>query len=494
MLLRHRTPLLAFGLLWGAVVFAQTPPPKNTFARYLAECEKPAVEFFGVFLAEQKVGYMSSTCGFVDKGKTQLRMQSHMLMRVRVGGKEVSREVTQEEVYEAKPQGKLLHMTVLLKGDGGEQTLRGKRTNQGFEVVRERPGMPKDTLRPGEVLQTLEDANLPFLSFLQKAPLQGNQWDWTEFRGQGIETRMGKTQTRRVGGIPAHMQEIVLHLSKDKLNISYWFDEAGQLHEVELALGLRAVAQPEETAKTLDKVDLFGLVRVVLPKALSTKALQAPSVLNYTLKDFPQGLAVSLGRQTFGPLKDGLQNLRVEALLPPRPQANFPLKDPEAGKNLEATPQIESGLPAVLALAKKVVGKEKNAWAAAQKINRWVFQNMKKSYGASADTTQLILQQMKGDCTEHSLLAVSLLRSLGIPARRVNGLVYAPQVDDPVPALYWHQWVEVYVGLWVEMDPTFNEAVASSGHIALGRELETQMVQGFGQIHIVEVHPEKKER
>ncbi|MCL2178447.1 MAG: transglutaminase-like domain-containing protein [Proteobacteria bacterium] len=488
MLAQHRKPLLVFLLLlWTAGALGAAPP--RAFARYLAECEKPTTEFFGIFLANQKVGYMSSVCRFVDKSKTQIRMETHMFMRVVVGAKEVSREVGQVEVYEAKPKGKLLQVTVLMKGDGGEQKLSGKRTAKGFEVVRERPGMPNDSLEPGAVLQNIEDANLPLLGFLQKAPLQGNQWDWTEFKSHRIETTMGKTQTRFVGGVHAPMQEVVLTSARDKLNVSYWFDEAGKLHEVELALGLRALAQPEAVAKTLDKVDLFNLVRVVLPKALSIKALQAPSVWNYTLKEFPQALAVSSPRQQFGPPKNGLQTLRVQALLPSHTQATFPLGDPEAGKNLEATSQIESKLPAVLSLAKKIVGKEKKAWAAAQKINQWVFKNIRKSYGASADTTQLILQQMKGDCTEHALLATSLLRSLGIPARRVNGLVYAPQEED-VPALYWHQWVEVYVGQWVEMDPTFGEGVASAGHIALGRELEAQMVQGFGQIRIVDVQQE----
>ena len=483
--------LLFLSLAFSTVGFAQKPTPQKVFAQYLAECEKPDVEFFGVFLANQKVGYMSSSCAFVDKAKTQLRIETHMFLRVVVGPKEVSREVHQTEVYEAKPRGKLLKTTVLLSGDGGNQKLSGQRKGARFEVTRERPGMPDDVLSPGEVLQTLEDISLPLLSFLQKKPLQGNHWDWTQFKHHHTQTALGKTQMRFAGGIQSRMQEVLLTSTDGELNASHWFDEAGKLREIELAPGMRAVLEPEETAKRLDRVDLFNLVRVVLPKALAAEALQAPSVLNYTLKDFPKELALVSPRQTFSPLEGGLQNLRVEAALPQNTQATFPLADPEGGKNLEATSQIESRLPAVVALAKKIVGAEKNAWAAARKINRWVFQNVKKSYGVSADTTQLILKQMEGDCTEHSLLAVSLLRSLGIPARRMNGLVYAPQMGDDTPALYWHQWTEVHVGVWVEMDPTFNEEVASAGRIALGRELGAHIVQGFGQIRIVEVRQEK---
>jgi hypothetical protein len=435
---------------------------------------------------------MSSSCGFVDKAKTQLGIETYMLLRVVVGTKEVTREVRQAEVYEAKPQGRLLRMTVLMKGDGGDQKLSGQRKGARFEVTRERPDMPNDMLSPGEVLQTIEDANQPFLSFLQKKPLQGNQWDWTQFKNRQTQTRMGKTQARFAGGVQSRMQEVLQTSTDGELNASYWFDEAGKLREVEFAPGMRAVLEPEETAKRLDRVDLFNLVRVVLPKALPKEALKTSGVLNYTLKDFPRELALSSERQKFGPVENGLQNLRVKALLPKNTQATFPLADPEGGKNLEATSQIESLLPAVTVLAKRIVGDEKNAWAAAKKVNRWVFRNVKKSYGVSADTTQHILRQMEGDCTEHSLLAVSLLRNLGIPARRVNGLVYAPYMGDATPAMYWHQWTEVYVGSWVEMDPTFNEEVASAGHIALDRELGAQIVQGFGQIRIVQVRPEER--
>jgi len=483
--------LLLLSLAFSAAGFAQPPPPPNAFTQYLAECEKPTTEFFGVFLANQKVGYMSSSCHFVDKAKTQLRLETHMVLRVVLGGKEVSREVLQTDVYEAKPKGKLLKSKVLMKGDGGEQSLSAEKKGAGFEVKRERPGMPADTFSPGEISQTLEDANLPFLSFLEKKPLQGKQWDWTQFKNHHIQTQLGKTQMRFAGGLQSLMQEVVQTSSENNLNASYWFDETAKLREVELAPGMRAVLEPEEIAKRLDKVDLFNLVRVVLPRALPREALQAPSVVHYTFKGFPKELALASARQQWGPLKNGLQTLRVEAAPPRNTQPLFPLADPEGGKNLQATTQIESKLPAVLTLAKKIVGKEKNAWAAAQKINRWVFQNVKKGYGVSADTTQQILKQMEGDCTEHSLLATSLLRSLGIPARRINGLVYAPQMGDATPALYWHQWTEVFVGSWVEMDPTFNEEVASAGRIALGRELETHIVQGFGQMDVVEVRYEK---
>ena len=71
---------------------------------------------------------------------------------------------------------------------------------------------------------------------------------------------------------------------------------------------------------------------------------------------------------------------------------------------------------------------------------------MKKDYGASADRATDVLRNAPGDCTEHSLLSIALLRALGIPARRVDGAVYVQNADG-VPALYYrHAWVEAWVG------------------------------------------------
>jgi hypothetical protein len=110
---------------------------------------------------------------------------------------------------------------------------------------------------------------------------------------------------------------------------------------------------------------------------------------------------------------------------------------------------------------------------------------MKKDYGASADRAMDVLRQMKGDCTEHSLLSVALLRAAGIPARRVDGVVY--MFTDNVPAMYWHEWVEAYVGEWTQLDPTFQQPVADATHFAMGEESNAEITPLIAQLKIVEV-------
>jgi transglutaminase-like putative cysteine protease len=97
-----------------------------------------------------------------------------------------------------------------------------------------------------------------------------------------------------------------------------------------------------------------------------------------------------------------------------------------------------------------------------------------------------VLKTMRGDCTEHSLLTATLLRALGIPARRIDGVVYLKN-DDGVPALYWHEWVEAWIGEWVQVDPTFGQDIADATHFAVGEEGNAEIVPLIGTLKVVEV-------
>ena len=82
-------------------------------------------------------------------------------------------------------------------------------------------------------------------------------------------------------------------------------------------------------------------------------------------------------------------------------------------------------------------------------------------------TVKDILDERRGDCSEHALLYVTLARSVGIPARQVSGVVYA---DDP-PRLVPHAWVEVaYEDWWFQYDPSWSEVDLNATHVRLGAD------------------------
>jgi transglutaminase-like putative cysteine protease len=66
-----------------------------------------------------------------------------------------------------------------------------------------------------------------------------------------------------------------------------------------------------------------------------------------------------------------------------------------------------------------------------------------------------ILKNRAGDCTEHSILTVSLLRASGIPARAVVGIILSEYFSGKKDIFVYHMWVEAYVNKkWILVDST----------------------------------------
>ena len=103
-------------------------------------------------------------------------------------------------------------------------------------------------------------------------------------------------------------------------------------------------------------------------------------------------------------------------------------------------------------------------WELARRVTSFVFEWItEKDYTVGFASALEVCHTPRGDCTEHGVLAVALLRRLGVPARGVTGWVGLGKV------LGLHFWVEVRLGnRWVPIDPTFDQAPASALRIKLG--------------------------
>lgn len=100
---------------------------------------------------------------------------------------------------------------------------------------------------------------------------------------------------------------------------------------------------------------------------------------------------------------------------------------------------------------------------AIQYVSDWVFRSLKKTSVLSMPSALQVLETMKGDCNEHSILTVAVLRAMGIPSRVVFGLVY----DSG--SFFYHAWVEAFDGKnWIEFDPTWGLFPADILRIRIG--------------------------
>jgi len=75
-----------------------------------------------------------------------------------------------------------------------------------------------------------------------------------------------------------------------------------------------------------------------------------------------------------------------------------------------------------------------------------------------------VLEKRKGECQGHSLLFASFARSVGIPTRVVNGIIYSEQYSG----FLYHTWVESLIdGHWQAIDPTFRQLHADATHVKM---------------------------
>jgi len=151
---------------------------------------------------------------------------------------------------------------------------------------------------------------------------------------------------------------------------------------------------------------------------------------------------------------------------------------------LDAEPLLEVGNPKIVALARRLRGSDTDPRVVAERINRWVYDSLRKTITIGVPSALATLEARRGDCNEHTQLAVALSRAAGIPARVAAGLAY---VDGK---FYYHAWPEIWLERWVAVDPTFGQFPADAAHLrltvgGLGRQAELLRLMGPLEIEVL---------
>ena len=167
-------------------------------------------------------------------------------------------------------------------------------------------------------------------------------------------------------------------------------------------------------------------------------------------------------------LTKGRWRLRRAALPTPAEAAQPPIKGippPDEARFLAPSPLVPFQDPAFDGLIRRMAFPPGlSRWEIARRVNTFVFEWItEKDFTVGFASALEVCHHPRGDCTEHGVLAVALLRRLGVPARGVTGWVGLGEV------LGLHFWVEVRLkDRWVPIDPTFDQAPASALRIKLG--------------------------
>ena len=249
-------------------------------------------------------------------------------------------------------------------------------------------------------------------------------------------------------------------------------------------LGIEAVSLLDEQGR-LRRQTVPGLMDLTMERVTEEEALAALSPLEISSKIAVEGRLPSPSQlrevrlritRRVGPAADlipATRRQRIEAdgedavviIAAEQPGAEgvtFPIEDETVAEYLEPTSAAQSDDPRIVEKARAIVGEETDAWLAATKLLGWVRDNMQKVSSEPRPITALeCLDAMKGDCTEHAILLAALARAAGLPCKLCTGLAYVGG------GFGYHAWNEIYVGRWVEMDPSWGQPAVDAAHLQL---------------------------
>ncbi len=183
----------------------------------------------------------------------------------------------------------------------------------------------------------------------------------------------------------------------------------------------------------------------------SSTIQQGTEVITYTWSE-DQALRLSYGYDAVVKVDNRLTRINKKIQFPLAKLDSIVLEYTQPTEFIDINSKIEKR-------AKEIIGTEDDLYEAVFKVADWTNNNIE--YNLSTLTAEAVqpstwvLENRQGVCDEMTNLFISLLRSVGIPARFVSGMVYTNTDYSWGP----HGWAEVYfpeVG-WVPFDVTFGE-------------------------------------
>lgn len=271
----------------------------------------------------------------------------------------------------------------------------------------------------------------------------------------------------------------VVELDAQGARYRLWVGEDGELLQAGTPFGLtlRALTRDEARAALRQDVpmDLVGTTIVVprgaAPHSGATRlVVRVGGELGAALPADDSQQPAGDDVWTIAPLPPAVRTLPA-----PLPAEVAPFVEPEL--------LVQSDHPRIRALAAEITAGAADDWDRARRLNRWVHEHLAKRPVASLPSALAVLDAREGDCNEHTVLAVALLRAASLPARAAIGVVWSEEAGG----FGYHAWPEVWLGRWVWTDPTFGQDIADATHVKLlagGVERWPELVAFLGRLEL----------
>lgn len=447
-------------------------------------------EWFGLYMNGNKVGYAESSVELGADGSVVTTEDAVFKLNM-VGAKQDMR-IYSKRIY--GPDGALQRIESQVDDIAGTNRFNGTVEGDQFVLTSEVAGQKSRGVLPVPD-ESLEDL-LKQAKLVQGDPHIGDTIEFAIFEPMyqtelaGVSEIVG-IEKRVLDGVELKVFKFRTLLEKMGIESVSYVTEDGTVLEDRIAGGIITMRlEPEAMAKNIDysnDVIVSNAARVdepiADPRTREKVELRISGPLN-------SEHLFNNTRQKFVQHDGGYHFTGAKLKITADQASHLPLQDPEAAEWLKPSLFVQSDHPQLVEKAQEIVGNEANAFRVVEKLSDWVYDNVETAFSARLTNSLEVLDHMEGDCTEHSMLFIGLARAAGIPAREVAGLIY---VEGPEPGFYFHQWATVWIGRWIDVDPTFNQPVADATHIKLAEgDLfeQAKLLPVIGQLKVEVVEAE----
>jgi len=438
------------------------------FARLLAAEELDikslaGENWYGMYMGGQKAGYSVNTLTVEADGKVSFTEDA--VFGVRMAGVRQDMRMFLKRVF--NPDGTLLSIYEEVDDEGGKKIYDLRIEGERATLITTISGTVKEQKIP-KPKESLKDA-FKQIELIKGQPTIGKEMSFSFFEPMFGKEMTGKS---RIEGVEERVFEgAPTKVYRVKSDLEAWSQttyvaENGMVLEDQFAGMLVIRLEPKEVAKDVNysnDVIVSNAVRIEKPienpreREVLKLRIEGPFTMNHLIQEERQSIVQEDGAFTFTGRKVTLDGYET---------AKLPVQNPEVAEWLKPTLLVQSEDPRLVAKAKEIVQGETDTRKISDLLCAWVYRNVRTTYSARLSNSLEVLDNPEGDCTEHSMLFVGLARAAGVPAREAAGLIYVADAD---PGFYFHQWASVWVGKWIDVDPTFDQPIADATHIKLAQ-------------------------
>jgi hypothetical protein len=276
------------------------------------------------------------------------------------------------------------------------------------------------------------------------------------------------------------------------LQVESWVDEDGRILRASSPLGFSMIKteyelarQSQEDARLVSSspIDDDVILSTAVRSNVDFENVEEHAELRFRLTGVDlSGFQLDGGRQT---LRGDTLIVRRENWDGLNPGYRLPYARMDLRAALEPEPLIQSDDERIIRRAREITSR-RSQWQqrpkdVASQLTTGVHAMLEKSITFSVPNAVQVLETLRGDCNEHTVLYVAMARALGLPARTAVGLVYVNG------SFFYHAWPEVWLDEWVAVDPTFGQYPADASHIRFvigGLAQQVEIVRLIGNLGI----------